>query len=172
MCLIFLSNFFLLRFHWSRGKKQRNFNKFIAGECEHRHPFLSVILPQSHAYKHRFNSTVLRMNTQRMVTHRDFHQTLTALLGGAVDYSFKALKESLRGMLAGNGRFVKGTDLLTELVPKLRSCSDTDIPSEWCNCFFESKRAARQVCQVDAHLGENCSVASFLPSKSHEQVPA
>ena len=53
------------------------FNDYIAGEYEHRNPFLSIILP---AELDTMTSTNIRANTGRYVTHMDLHRTISNLL--------------------------------------------------------------------------------------------
>jgi hypothetical protein len=121
-------------FHWRT--KKGNFNEYIGGEFEHRHPLLHFLLP---AVTFGDNPTTLQTNAERFVTHRDVHATLLGLLAGnGLDASTK-----------------KGTDLLRRVLPKERTCNEAGIPRAWCNCFTPRQEEGHR-CHVDSKKGEKC----------------
>lgn len=116
-------------FHWTH---EGGFNEEIAGELEHRTPVLEIVVPAG------FDTTVLKSNTQRLVTHRDVHATLNGMLAGWGQHT------------PSNG----GSDLMTTALRIRRSCREAGVPSAWCNCFRRARVGDQ--CWPDSAAGELC----------------
>ena len=98
-------------------------NEFVAGEYEHRHPALSMIVPPT------LPTEFVARNADRFVTHQDVHATLMGIARGQ--------REGWWGQnaLAKVFGHSTGKDLLREEVSTRRSCHEAGIPHAWCGCF-------------------------------------
>lgn len=132
-------------FHWM---KVEEFNEQIAGELEHRTPLLEILTPEA------FDTTVLKGNTGRFVSHRDVHATLLGMLGGWRTPSDAHASGGL------------GIDLMKAEVPERRSCHDAGIPRAWCNCFRRATPA--DDCWLDSKIGEVCNRAPDINGTQKE----
>ena len=62
------------------GIHDSDYTKTPAGGYEHRNPFLYLLMPKSH--ETAAIRETLGHNTNKLVTHQDFHQTQVALMTG------------------------------------------------------------------------------------------
>ncbi len=81
---------------------------------EHRNPALNVLIGSAVAAQHPEYLQHLATNKDRLTEHTDLHAAIISL---------------------GGRTAARGINFLTTEIPAGRTCADTLIPAENCNCF-------------------------------------
>ncbi|GAB1603566.1 uncharacterized protein LOC115216652 [Argonauta hians] len=107
----------LMADHGARFSRVR---QSVQGKLEERMPYFSFLFPKwfSKKYPDAYNN--FKINTKRLTTPFDIHETFIHLL------NFKDFKQATTS--------TRGISLFNE-IPKTRSCQDADIESHWCACL-------------------------------------
>ena len=143
--------------HGLHYTRDQGFNRFAAGEAEHRNPFLAIIPPRGS--DGRVDATVRRSmntNTLRFVTHRDVHKTVLGWISPGT--------KQTGGMLA--------YDLTREQVPPGRSCRDAGITDIWCNCFGRAGPTDNKLDEQFGVLSTNNVLAELAAANGGDQGAA
>lgn len=88
-------------------------------------PFFSVLMPQSFQKKHPNEMRNLRLNSRKLTTPFDIHETLKHFL----NFGSGSNSDS-----DSNEKMLRGISLL-KYIPANRTCEDAQIEAHWCSCL-------------------------------------
>ena len=103
------------------GARFTSVRKVLQGKYEERNPFFSVRLPPKLIKKYPEMYTNLKINSKRLTTPFDIHETLDDVV-------------SFKGVAKVDGHVSRGISLFQE-VPSDRTCAQAEIPTHWCLCL-------------------------------------
>ncbi|CAH1109102.1 unnamed protein product [Psylliodes chrysocephalus] len=114
----------VLIFMSDHGIRWGDIRQTFQGRMEERLPFVFLLLPKY--FQHKYNTAYqnLKLNTRRLTTPYDLHETLIDLANPEllVEENLKNTNDSTRGI----SFFRK--------ISKNRTCEDASIASHWCTC--------------------------------------
>lgn len=105
-----------------------NFGLTQNGAVEHKNPMLAVMLPPWFTSQENHHELMTK-NQQRMVTGLDLYATLQAIRAAGSADTDRWVDE------AEQHQSKSGIDMLHHEVPESRTCTDAEIPSQWCQCL-------------------------------------
>ncbi|CAK9298420.1 unnamed protein product [Gordionus sp. m RMFG-2023] len=152
-----LKNSFIIVFsdHGLRfGKYRETYN----GILEDRMPFLLIIPPDNFFNDYGIEESIFSMNTKRIVTAFDIHETLLQLLDIHLIIEEKTpLKLSnMTGNESLKNRDKKGLSLLS-MIPYDRDCESAHVPSYYCPCNWLAPITLTTYLNYPKHSTDNIS---------------
>ena len=110
--------FILMTDHGSRFSLLRN---TYQGKLEERLPFMSIRMPKLFQYKYPYSMYNLRLNSRRLTTPFDIHETFEHLFEfhSSDPYQSKTSR----------------SHSLFQLIPENRTCSQAGVAQHWCTCL-------------------------------------
>ena len=102
------------------GPRYQSARKTVQGKYEERMPYFSIRLPPWFLNKHPDIAKNLQINSQRLTTPFDIHETFKDVL-------------NYRG--SGKGKVTERGISLFKEIPKERSCTHAHIAPHWCACL-------------------------------------
>jgi hypothetical protein len=116
----------ILLFMSDHGVRVNDLRQYSQGKLEERLPFFSLLMPRSFQEKYPIEMKNLRLNSRKLTTPFDIHETLKHIL------NFDSSSSS-RSFLRGK-KIPRGISLLKN-IPTNRSCEDAQIEAHWCSCL-------------------------------------
>lgn len=122
------------------GARYSALRKTHQGKLEERLPFMSIRMPPQFQYEYPSIMKNLRLNSRRLTTPFDIHETFEHLF--EFNSSNRYQSKSNRSIS------------LFELVPENRTCEQADIAQHWCACH------TWQIVSVNESIIQQCSQAA------------
>lgn len=111
------------------GVRVSDLRQYSQGKLEERLPFFSVLMPESFQQKYPQHMRNLRLNSRKLTTPFDIHETLEDILNFDPEASTASGGKSLSG-----AAMPRGMSLFRYISPN-RSCEDAKIEAHWCSCL-------------------------------------
>jgi len=151
----------ILLFMSDHGVRVSDLRQYSQGKLEERLPFFSIRMPDKFQVQHPEAMRMLRLNSRKLTTPFDIHETLLSILNFSSD--IERTKKT-----PDNGRLPRGMSLF-EHIPSHRSCEDAQIEAHWCSCLnwinIDFNKLGEPKQKQKAHVNDLSSVYSKFSIK-------